>query len=202
MTRKQKKTAAPDAALPKRGGIRAYARYRNVSQAAVQKALHLGRISKDADGKIDFEKADRQWEANSDPIPPPNGKSQEEPEHDTTAASFAAARARKETALAEKHEAELAVMLGQLISIDDVSRQLEAALDSVSQPLRSIAPRLIRELERAGVIKPNTSARARHVIEIEIDRLMEELQHAGDHLAADEDDEGTDPPESEGSVAA
>ena len=42
--------------------MRAYARRRAVSLAAVQKAIESGRISLQPDGSIDPEGADRQWE--------------------------------------------------------------------------------------------------------------------------------------------
>ena len=41
--------------------IRAYARLRGVSHTAVQKAIKAGRITLNADGTIDSEKADREW---------------------------------------------------------------------------------------------------------------------------------------------
>ena len=46
--------------------IRAYARHRGVSHAAVRKALATGRITAGADGKIDPAAADRQWLASTD----------------------------------------------------------------------------------------------------------------------------------------
>jgi pyruvate/2-oxoglutarate dehydrogenase complex dihydrolipoamide acyltransferase (E2) component len=47
---------------------RAYARHRGVSPEAVSKAVKTGRITAGPDGKIDPEAADRQWEANTDPV--------------------------------------------------------------------------------------------------------------------------------------
>lgn len=46
---------------------RAYARHRNVTLRAVQKAIESGRITVTADKKIDSDLADKQWEANTDP---------------------------------------------------------------------------------------------------------------------------------------
>lgn len=46
--------------------IRAYGRYRGVSDAAVRKAIKSGRISKEPDGTIDPDKADAQWGKNTD----------------------------------------------------------------------------------------------------------------------------------------
>lgn len=45
--------------------IRAYARHRGVSDAAVRKAIAVGRVTPDADGTIDSERADREWARNS-----------------------------------------------------------------------------------------------------------------------------------------
>ena len=47
--------------------IRAYARRRGVSHTAVRKAIQSGRVTPEADGTIDPEKADREWAAQTDP---------------------------------------------------------------------------------------------------------------------------------------
>lgn len=46
--------------------IRAYARHRGVTDTAVHKAIRTGRISPEADGTIDPDKADREWARNSE----------------------------------------------------------------------------------------------------------------------------------------
>jgi hypothetical protein len=45
--------------------IRAYARHRGISHVAVIKAIEAGRITQQADGTIDPEQADRDWEQNT-----------------------------------------------------------------------------------------------------------------------------------------
>jgi hypothetical protein len=45
--------------------IRAYARHRGVSHVAVMKAIEAGRITQEADGTVDPEQADRDWEQNT-----------------------------------------------------------------------------------------------------------------------------------------
>lgn len=45
--------------------IRAYARHRGISDAAVHKAIKQGRISKEPDGTIDSERADKDWLAHT-----------------------------------------------------------------------------------------------------------------------------------------
>ena len=46
--------------------IRAYARHRGVTDTAVHKAIRAGRITPEADGTSDADRADREWERNSD----------------------------------------------------------------------------------------------------------------------------------------
>lgn len=46
--------------------MRAYARYRGVSDGAVRKAVSTGRITPNADGSIDVERADQEWQLNTD----------------------------------------------------------------------------------------------------------------------------------------
>ncbi|AXV82248.1 elements of external origin [Ralstonia solanacearum] len=46
--------------------IRAYARYRGVSDAAVRKAIAAGRITPEADGTIDTDRADVDWARNTE----------------------------------------------------------------------------------------------------------------------------------------
>ncbi len=46
--------------------IRAYARQRGVSEAAVRKAIKAGRVTPLPDGTIDAARADRQWSGNTD----------------------------------------------------------------------------------------------------------------------------------------
>lgn len=45
--------------------IRAYARHRGVSHVAVKKAIDTGRITPEADGTLDPERADREWAENT-----------------------------------------------------------------------------------------------------------------------------------------
>jgi hypothetical protein len=49
------------------GSQRAYAKHRGVTHRAVQKAVERGRISLMPDGRVDFDKADAQWKANTVP---------------------------------------------------------------------------------------------------------------------------------------
>lgn len=46
--------------------IRAYARHRGVSDTAVHKAIRAGRITPEADGTLDPDKVDREWNKNTE----------------------------------------------------------------------------------------------------------------------------------------
>jgi hypothetical protein len=46
--------------------IRAYARHRGVTDTAVHKAIRAGRITPEADGSIDTDRADQEWARNTD----------------------------------------------------------------------------------------------------------------------------------------
>jgi hypothetical protein len=46
--------------------IRAYARHRGVTDTAVHKAIRAGRVTPEADGTIDIDRADREWARNTD----------------------------------------------------------------------------------------------------------------------------------------
>jgi hypothetical protein len=47
--------------------LRAYARHRGVTEAAVRKAIKQGRITKNKHGKVNPTTADKDWQKNTDP---------------------------------------------------------------------------------------------------------------------------------------
>lgn len=63
-----------------------YAKHRGVSHVAVLKALKSGRIKKESDGKINPDKADKAWAANTDPsqqrVRPTVNTSKKEPDQE------------------------------------------------------------------------------------------------------------------------
>jgi hypothetical protein len=92
--------------------IRAYAAKRGCSHTAVRKALAAGRITALEDGSIDPERADREWEANTD-------RAQQRGKHaqDMQADSAAARRRMKERQATEK----------QLGTIEQLEEELRSA---------------------------------------------------------------------------
>lgn len=101
---------------------RAYARHRGVSPEAVSKAVETGRITVNANGKLDPKKADREWEANTDP-------SRNAPHSEAEAASpapghglppYAQSRAIREAYEARLSKLEFEVKSGKLVNADEV----------------------------------------------------------------------------------
>ena len=109
--------------------IRAYARHRGVSDAAVRKAIAAGRITPEADGTIDAERVDREWARNSDA--PRNGTATRAvkvsvPESSTTpgdgpaslpagGTSLLQARTVNEVVKAQTNKVRLARLKGELV---------------------------------------------------------------------------------------
>ena len=109
--------------------IRAYARHRGVSDAAVRKAIAAGRITPEADGTIDTERVDREWARNS--AAPRNGTATRAvkvaiPESSSTAGdgpaalpaggtSLLQARTVNEVVKAQTNKVRLARLKGELV---------------------------------------------------------------------------------------
>jgi hypothetical protein len=109
--------------------IRAYARHRGVSDAAVRKAIAAGRITPEADGTLDAARADAQWSRNTEaprvgtraqavraPVP-----ADSTPTGDATAtlptggASLLQARTVNEVVKAQTNKVRLARLKGELV---------------------------------------------------------------------------------------
>jgi len=95
--------------------LRAYARHRGISLAAVQKAIKAGRIRPTPDGKIDVEQADQDWERNTNYGPSPATG-----DVPVSGPSYAQSRAIREAYLARLAKIEYEERLGKLISRDEV----------------------------------------------------------------------------------
>ena len=89
---------------------RAYARQRNVSEAAVRKAVKAGRITTLTDGSIDPAAADRQWDANTNVR---IGNSDAVPQ--STSGSLLQARAVHEVVKVQTSRVRLSKLKGDLI---------------------------------------------------------------------------------------
>ena len=102
--------------------IRGYARHRGINHNAVRKAIAAGRITTEPDGRIDPEKADREWASNTDPTRTPNTAPKEGTGSQDRKAgrTIQAARLRKLEAEAEMAEMKTREKAGELILRDEV----------------------------------------------------------------------------------
>ncbi|NVZ10090.1 hypothetical protein HW932_12550 [Allochromatium humboldtianum] len=149
--------------------LRAYARHRGVALSAVQKAIASGRIQVEADGRIDQNKADAQWDRHTRMAQPTTPKvvtqqvvtprvvSTERPaapptppaasSDDARGVDYHKARAVRETYSARLAKLEFEERTGKLISKDEVdikyfqlARQLR---DRMQQIPRKVAPEIV-----------------------------------------------------------
>jgi hypothetical protein len=142
--------------MPELIGLREYARRRGVTLGAVQKAIKSGRI-RAIDGKIDPEVADFQWSRNTDAAQQRGQAAvasmasaaaivprapRPEPGDDVAGPQLLESRARREQALAELAELELAEKRGELVPVADIRRALVPKLLGVRDALDTLADRL------------------------------------------------------------
>lgn len=175
------------------GSLRAYARHRaelrldGASLAAVQKAIASRRISPPKNGKLNFEKADREWAANTTPAHNsrtqrhrPNG-STEAPAAAAPAASpgtqqspqqgqFSQARALKEGFLAALTQLEFKRKSGELLPRADIINGVGKLITVAQTRLRGIGAKLAPDL----AIETD-EAKIQAAIDEEIDQALSEL---------------------------
>jgi phage terminase Nu1 subunit (DNA packaging protein) len=133
-------SAAPMIATPVVVSKSAYARYRRVSPAYISKLISKGKITHPAlrvDGKINRLEADRQIEAQSDPVrsiePEYEQESSEEDFQNASLPTYAAERAAHENLKRQRLEIELSKTKGELVEKTEV----EYAAEQASRELRS-----------------------------------------------------------------
>lgn len=170
-------------------GIRAYARRRGVTPAAVRKAIKSGRISIQ-NGKIDPALADAQWRGNTDESKPRNSVSGNPGGPSRTpmvppmpafgapgqalprTGGYAAARAVRETYEARLRELDYKVRTGELVPVDRVRVVAFNASRRARDLLLAIPDRV------SAVVAGLTDASEVHrVLSEEIRRVCEELSH-------------------------
>ena len=158
--------------------LRAYAKHRGVSLAAVQKAIHSGRITPAADGLIDSERADAEWAAKTRPgqrmakmVPPtPPPQPAEAP---AGSLDYFRARAIRESYLARLAKIEFEERTAKLVSRDEVQVAAFTNGRTVRDNLLNIPDRL------AATLAAETDAdRVHHLLSAEIRKALEELADA------------------------
>ncbi len=158
--------------------LRAYAKHRGVSLSAVQKAIRSGRIATNADGMIDSDRADAEWNAKTRPgqrraqketpvasIPEPV---RAEP---TAGLDYFRARAIRENYLARLAKIEFEEKTAKLISRDEVQVAAFTKARTVRDNLLNIPDRL------AATLAAEADAGKVHAI------LTGEIRKALDELA-------------------
>jgi hypothetical protein len=149
-----------------KGGVRAYARHRGVDPMSVEKAIKSGRITRDADGEIDFEKADRDWEQNTRPAMSPD-------EDNGGLAQYSRARAIREYYQASLAKIEYEQKIGKLLPKDEVQAAAFNTYRQFREQLLNIPDRV------AAIIAAETGMDTKKVHEI----LTAEVRHALNEFA-------------------
>jgi hypothetical protein len=162
------------------------------SPSAVKKAVDTGRITVNADGKIDPERADLEWEKNTDSsrgrtaprrAAPPRAEQAPRPAEAPTRSSsrgdeeidLNVQRARAERAKADKAELELAVRAGTLVNADDAARAYGQQISAAKSILRGRHQTLVERLCRAGGVPRSKFHAVAEVLRKSDDAILREL---------------------------
>lgn len=177
-------------------GITAYARHRGCDLRAVQYAIKRGRITRNPDGTIDSEQADKDWEANTNHAQARYGPRNVAADHEqaqlkaaswaarrkealgtnaapdaiTSSANFAQARAFKEFYDAKLRKLELDEKQGTLISSKEVRVTAFNTWRMMRDAALNIANRLSAQL--AGETDPEI---VREVLEAELRQVFDDF---------------------------
>ncbi len=154
--------------------LRAYAKHRGVSLAAVQKAIQSGRITPDADGRIDSERADAEWGAKTRPgqrrARPVAVAPQEPVEAPAAGIDYFRARAIRESYLARLAKIEFEEKTGKLVSRDEVQVAAFTRARTIRDNLLNIPDRLAATLAAEA-----DADRVHQLLSAEIRQALEEL---------------------------
>lgn len=147
-------------------GLREFARHMDVSLGAVQKAIKSGRITVDDSGKIDSERAARDWARNTDEgrksytdlsrrrqIGKAVGVAAGDDDDDMPAAGaeggedpdvqrYRKARAEREEIRAERERHELELQQGSLLDLEEANRMVFTAFRTLRDAMLNMAVRI------------------------------------------------------------
>lgn len=164
--------------------IRAYAKHRGVTEAAVRKAISQGRISKGQNGKINPEKADNEWNKNTDPAQIKRASPEERPDYSQNSApyslsgpSYQQSRAIKEAYSAKLIRLQFEKESKKLISVDEVKVTAFNAARMTRDRILNIPDRIIPQL----VGKTNIFE-MKEILKAELIKALEELSKINDKL--------------------
>ncbi len=201
---------------------RAFARHMNVALNSVQKAIKAGRISLNANGKVDSDVAEAAWRRNTDEsrrsfedlsretpalssasLPSAMGDDDDDfpagaKNEDPHMAKYRAARAHREETRLERERMELARELGNTLALADAQRIAFTAFRTVRDNVMNVPVRvkdiLAAEDSAARVESILEEELARALSSVDVDTLMQDQD--GDADGSDrslpEDDQGGD----------
>jgi len=157
--------------------LRAYAKHRGVSHAAVQKAIRSGRITTNADGLIDSDQADAEWSAKTRPrqsrAKPAPVATREPTEAPVAGLDYFRARAIRENYLARLAKIEFEEKTAKLISRDEVQVAAFTKARTVRDNLLNIPDRLAATLAAEA-----DADRVHQILTGEIRKALDELAGA------------------------
>jgi len=160
---------------------RAYGRHRGISETAVRKAIKEGRITKNSNGKIDANLADKQWQKNTDPAQIKEVKQEIKKEEDIRGEannynpvplgpSYQQSRAIKEAYNAKLTRLQFEKESKKLISVDEVKVSAFNAARMTRDRILNIPDRVIPQLVGRTDIHE-----MKELLKMELIKALEEL---------------------------
>ena len=164
--------------------IRAYARHRGVTEAAVRKAIRQGRVSKGKNGKINPKIADKEWNKNTDPAQIKAEVAEEKPDYSQNSApnsisgpSYQQSRAIKEAYGAKLLRLQFEKESKKLISTDDVKVSAFNAARMTRDRILNIPDRVIPQL-----VGKTDIFEMKEILKAELIKALEELSKVNEKL--------------------
>lgn len=134
--------------------IREYARLRGVSDTAVHKALKQGRITAEPDGSIDVDRANKEWEENTQTL-------------SSKGTSYTQARTANEVLKAQTNQVRLKQLKGQLIDRDAVASHVFKLARQERDAWQTWPSRISSQMAAALEIEP-------HQLHVTLERYVRE----------------------------
>jgi hypothetical protein len=155
-------------------GVKAYARHKGVHQKSVQDAIKRGRITRNTEGLIDSEQADKDWENNrlvaKVPFTAHRPREAPEPELANSTLNFNQARAAKEVFEARLRKIELEERQGNLIQRKAAELEFHNQARITRDAILNIPPRIA-----ALIAGESDVAAVQDLLEIELRTALEHL---------------------------
>ena len=158
--------------------FRGYAKHRGVSEAAVRKAIKQGRISKNKNGKIDPQKADNEWNKNTDPAQIKKTEAAENSNYipnSLSGPSYQQSRAIKEAYSAKLTRLQFERESKKLISVDEVKISAFNAARMTRDRILNIPDRVIPQL-----VGKTSIFEMKEILKTELIKALEELSKIND----------------------